>query len=99
MSTPDTIKTWIALYRTEGPFYPVIIGDRQLEVSSALFFLADRLSLKHARVSFDELLGMWKAHGYRPTLRADLDPELGMLADLYDFTADERGLGVKAYRG
>lgn len=69
------------------------------EAANELFEIADRLSYKHARVGIDELIEKWTNHQYRPTLRADLDPEFGILADLYDMIAAARGIDVKAYRG
>lgn len=49
--------------------------------------------------SFDDLLAQWELHNYRPTLRADLDPRFGPLADLYDFWQACYGRDVVAYRG
>lgn len=48
---------------------------------------------------FFSLLHAWRAHGYRPTMRADADPRYAVLADLYDFFQARSGLDVKAYRG
>lgn len=49
--------------------------------------------------TLDELLAKWTAHGYRPTLRGDIDARAIALADLYDFRAELLGLNVRAYRG
>jgi hypothetical protein len=49
--------------------------------------------------AFEELLEAWPKHGYRPTLRADLNPFADVLSDIYDYAQARRNRAVKAYRG
>jgi len=47
-----------------------------------------------------EMIDLLNAEGgYRPTLRADLDPDATVLADIYDFLQARRGDPRRAYRG
>ena len=48
---------------------------------------------------FVNLINCANRHGYRPTLRADLDPLYTVLADAYDFEQARRGSAYRAYRG
>lgn len=40
-----------------------------------------------------------RENGYRPTLRADLDPRYTVLADAYDAAQAGRGSALRAFRG
>jgi hypothetical protein len=63
------------------------------------FAIADKLTKElTAATSFNELLD-GANHGYRPTLRGDVDPRANVLADLYDYAQARRGVDVVAYRG
>lgn len=47
-----------------------------------------------------EMVDLLNAEGsYRPTLRADLDPDATVLADIYDFLQARRSDPRRAYRG
>ena len=80
-------------------------GPSELRARALLVLRAQatRLVRRHlvgfADGSIDDLIACWTDHRYRPTLRADLDPELGVLADLYDVIAEAKGCRVEAYRG
>ncbi len=66
-----------------------------------LISIGDQLTRRHVvgMADLSDLLSRWPAHGYRPTIRTDVEPELGLLGDIYDIVAEAQGLDVKAYRG
>jgi hypothetical protein len=75
-------------------------GDtvRGIDARNALMDLGDKLTRKVSGfASFEDLLGAWKNHHYRPTLN-DLSPETKGLADIYDYVQKVRGVEVQAYR-
>lgn len=88
-----TVRDLVGTYRSNATL--------RLEAAAVLMSYGDELVAKHVSgcVTMDALLGKWSDHRYRPTLRADLHPEYGVLADIYDLVAAERGLDVKAFRG
>ena len=49
--------------------------------------------------TFLDLLNAADAHGYTPTMRADVDEKYGQLADVYDAAQLLRGSKARAYRG
>jgi len=46
----------------------------------------------------DDLIDLWIAHGYRPTIDLDEGPDYEKLADYYDRRAAQRGINTTAYR-
>jgi hypothetical protein len=72
-----------------------------VHAAGRLMTIGDALVRRHVPGcdTLGELLGEYEEHGYRPTCRADLHPELGILADVYDFVAAARDQSCRAYRG
>jgi hypothetical protein len=70
------------------------------QAQSDLLHVADTLMVQLGLgMTFWPLLMEWEQNNYRPTLRSDIDPRYGVLADLYDFFQAYRGMNVVAYRG
>jgi hypothetical protein len=87
---------------TRDMLYTYVHGiDTVKSTKNQLLAMAQDLYIKLVGLngSFEELLGAWQAHGYRPTMRVDADPRFEVLADLYDYFQALNNRNVTAYRG